>query len=43
MIFDGIHEVDHMGLNGATRGPMHGSQHSTSIDDDSIRHSLDPT
>ena len=43
MIFDGIHDVDHIDLNGATRGPMHGSQHDTSIDDDSIRHSLDPT
>ena len=43
MICDGIHEVDHIGHNGATRGEMHGSQHDTSIDDDSIRHSLDPT
>ena len=43
MIFDGIHEVDHIGFNGATRGSMHGSQNGTSIDDDSIRHSLDPT
>ena len=43
VIFDDNHEVDHIGLNGATRGPMHGSQHDTSIDDDSIRHSFDPT
>ena len=43
MIFDGIHEVDHIGLNGTTPGPMHGSQDGTSIDDDGIRHSLDPT
>ena len=43
MIFDGIHEVDHVSLNGATPGPVHGSQHGTSIDDDSIWHSLDPT
>ena len=43
MIIDGIHEVDHIGLKGATRGPMHDSQHGTSIDDDRIRHSLDPT
>ena len=40
MIFDGIHEVDHIGLNGATRGPMHGSQHHTSIDDDSSYRAL---
>ena len=36
MILDDIHEVDHVGHNGATREPMHGSQHDTSIDDDSI-------
>ena len=32
MICDGIHEVDHVGLNSATCGSMHGSQHGTSID-----------
>ena len=36
MILDDIHEVHHVGHKGATREPMHGSQHGTSIDDDSI-------
>ena len=43
MILDDIHEVHHVGHKGTTREPMHGSQHGTSIDDDSIRYSVDPT
>ena len=43
MILDDIHEVDQVGHNGATREPMHGSQHGTSIDDDNIRYSVEPT
>ena len=43
VILDGPHEDDYVVFNGATCGRTHTPQHDTSIDDDSICYSVDPT